>query len=74
MQANKVVVGRDEMDRLVMMRLDVDRYENETIPNLPQIKSGKSFAVLCSGSTCQPPVSTAEELRQTLTAALRIQD
>ena len=34
MQANKVVVGRDEMDRLVMMRLDVDRYENETIPKL----------------------------------------
>jgi hypothetical protein len=34
MQDNKVVVGRDEMDRLVMMRLDVDRYENETIPKL----------------------------------------
>jgi hypothetical protein len=34
MQANKVVVGRDEMDRLVMMRLDVDRYENEIIPQL----------------------------------------
>jgi hypothetical protein len=34
MQANKVVVGRDEMDLLVMMRLDVDRYENETIPKL----------------------------------------
>jgi hypothetical protein len=34
MQANKVVVGRDEMDRLIMMRQDVDRYENETIPNL----------------------------------------
>jgi len=34
MEANKVVVGRDEMDRLIIMRLDVDRYENETIPNL----------------------------------------
>jgi hypothetical protein len=34
MQANKSVVGRDEMDRLVMIRLDVDRYENETIPKL----------------------------------------
>jgi uncharacterized protein len=41
-----------------------------TIPNLPQIKTGKSFAVVCSGSTCQPPVSTPDELRQTLTIAL----
>jgi hypothetical protein len=34
MESNKLVVGRDEMDRLVLMRLDVDRYENETIPKL----------------------------------------
>lgn len=38
----------------------------ETIPNLPQLKSGKSFAVLCSGSTCQPPVFTAAELRSAM--------
>ncbi len=40
-----------------------------TIPNLPQLRSGKSFAVLCSGSTCQPPISTAEELEGALRAA-----
>jgi uncharacterized protein len=34
-----------------------------TIPNLPQLRSGKSFAVLCSGTACQPPVATAAELR-----------
>ena len=34
MESNKMIVGREEMDRLVMMRLDVDRYENETIPKL----------------------------------------
>ena len=34
-----------------------------TIPNLPPLKSGRSFAVLCSGSTCQPPVFTAAELK-----------
>ncbi len=45
----------------------------ETIPNLPQIHTGKSFAVLCSGSSCQAPVYTAEELRQTLSAAVRIE-
>src|SRR5215472_6635844 len=43
-----------------------------TIPNLPQRKSGKSFAVLCSGSSCQPPVFSAEELRKTLQEGLRI--
>jgi uncharacterized protein len=37
-----------------------------TIPNLPRLKSGKSFAVLCSGSTCQPPITDATELRQAL--------
>jgi uncharacterized protein YyaL (SSP411 family) len=43
-----------------------------SIPNLPQLKSGKSFAVLCSGSACQPPVFSGEELRRTLREALRI--
>jgi len=41
-----------------------------TIPNLPQLESGKSFAVLCSGSACQPPVFEAAELRCALKAAL----
>src|SRR3984957_15183673 len=41
-----------------------------TIPNLPQLKSGKSFAVLCSGSACQPPVSDPAELRRQLERAL----
>jgi uncharacterized protein YyaL (SSP411 family) len=38
----------------------------QTIPNLPQLNSGKSFAVVCSGSTCQPPVFSADELRNLL--------
>lgn len=36
MQSNKMVVDRDDMDRLIMMRMDIDRYETETIPNLQQ--------------------------------------
>ena len=32
------------------------------IPELSQIGSGKSFAVICSGSACQPPVFDAAEL------------
>ena len=42
-----------------------------TIPNLSQLNSGKSFAVICSASACQPPVFSAEELRKTLAEALR---
>jgi len=42
-----------------------------TIPHLPELKSGKSFAVLCSGSSCQPPVLSADELRS---AMLRLQE
>jgi uncharacterized protein YyaL (SSP411 family) len=42
-----------------------------TIPNLPALGSRKSFAVLCSGSACQPPVSDAAELRRAFEAALR---
>jgi len=46
-----------------------------TLPNLPQLGSGRpfagrSFAVLCSGSSCQPPVYEAAELRHALQVAL----
>ena len=37
-----------------------------TIPHLPGLGAGKSFAVLCSGSTCQPPVFDAAELKRAL--------
>ena len=42
-----------------------------TIPQLPALGSGKSFAVLCSGSACQPPVSDAAALRSAIEAALQ---
>ena len=42
-----------------------------TIPNLPGLGSGKSFAVLCSGSACQPPVRDAGELQRALAAAFK---
>jgi uncharacterized protein len=37
-----------------------------TIPHLSQLSSGKSFAVLCSGSACQPPVTDVTELETML--------
>jgi uncharacterized protein YyaL (SSP411 family) len=44
-----------------------------TVPNLPQLGSGKSFAVLCSGFTCQPPLTDPAELRSALESALKKQ-
>ncbi len=37
-----------------------------TLPNLPALGLGKSFAVLCSESSCQPPVFDAAGLRSAL--------
>jgi uncharacterized protein YyaL (SSP411 family) len=42
----------------------------ETIPQLPAIGEGKSVAVVCSGFSCQPPISNPEQLRHILGRAL----
>jgi hypothetical protein len=44
-----------------------------TIPSLPQLNSGASFAVLCSGFACQPPLTDPTELRRALESALKTQ-
>jgi hypothetical protein len=36
----------------------------QTIPNLPGTKMNKSFAVVCSGLACQPPVTNSKELKR----------
>jgi uncharacterized protein YyaL (SSP411 family) len=41
-----------------------------TIPSLPGLSTGKSFAVLCSGFACQPPLADPAELRRALESAL----
>ena len=43
----------------------------ETIPQLPAVKEGRSVAVVCSGFSCQPPVTDPEQLRRTLEIALK---
>jgi len=43
----------------------------ETIPNLPEVRGSEAKAVVCSGATCQPPVSTAEQLEQQLRTSNR---
>jgi len=43
-----------------------------TIPHLPQLKSETSFAVVCSGSSCQPPIFEPSALNESLRRALRV--
>ena len=42
----------------------------ETLPHLPGLKGQGSFAVLCNGKGCLPPVSTVEELIESMNGAL----
>ena len=41
----------------------------ETIPNLPAVKKGHTVAIICSGFTCQPPISEPAELERALMKA-----
>jgi uncharacterized protein YyaL (SSP411 family) len=43
----------------------------ETIPHLRELHGEKSFAVLCSGSTCQPPIFRPADLQGALRKADR---
>jgi uncharacterized protein YyaL (SSP411 family) len=42
----------------------------ETVPNLPGIKEGRTAAVLCTNFTCQPPITSPEELEKAVRAAI----
>ena len=62
-----------------VLRLDADKAvaQNlppalaETIPNLPALGGGRSFAVVCSGFACQPPIFDAQELARALGSRAR---
>ena len=41
-----------------------------TIPQLPAIKAKQTVAIICSGTSCQPPISDAAELTRALHNAL----
>jgi uncharacterized protein YyaL (SSP411 family) len=59
-----------------VLRLDADKAvaQNlppalaETIPNLPALSAGRSFAVVCANFVCQAPVFTPDELTRILPA------
>jgi len=69
---------------MAVLRLDADKAvaQNlppalaETIPNLPALGGGRSFdgrsfAVVCSGFACQPPIFDAQELTRVLGSRAR---
>jgi uncharacterized protein len=57
-----------------VLRLDADKVVAQnlppalatTIPNLPALGGGRSFAVVCSGFACQAPVFDPDELQRAL--------
>ena len=42
----------------------------ETLPHLPELASGAAFAVVCRGTSCQPPTRDPEKLLEELNTAL----
>jgi hypothetical protein len=43
----------------------------DMLPNLPALREGRSFAVVCSGFACQPPVFDEAELMRLLESRVR---
>jgi uncharacterized protein YyaL (SSP411 family) len=62
-----------------VLRLDPDKAVAQnlppalaaTIPNLPALGGGRSFAVVCADFACQPPIFDAGELARTLGSRMR---
>ena len=70
--------------RTAVLRLDADQVvaQNlppalaETLQNLPQLgggkSSGQSFAVVCSGFACRPPIFEVQALARALSPQVRM--
>jgi len=62
-----------------VLRLDADKAVAQnlppalagTIPNLPALQGGRSFAVVCAEFACQPPIFEARELARALDTKAR---
>jgi uncharacterized protein YyaL (SSP411 family) len=71
--------GRSLELNTAVLRLDADNAVAQnlppalagTIPNLPELGARRSFAVVCSGFTCQPPIFHPQELATALGSRAR---
>lgn len=43
----------------------------ETVPNIPGVKEGRTLAIVCSNFTCQPPITDPEELTTAIRRAIQ---
>ncbi len=64
---NKTVL---RLPRAVVEQRQLPSALAETFPHLPELKQPRSFAVVCSGTSCQPPVYEAEALIELLNRVL----
>lgn len=53
------------------VREGLPEFLEETLPRLPQLDQKLSFAVVCQGMTCQPPVTSVQNLQSLLTEPQR---
>jgi uncharacterized protein YyaL (SSP411 family) len=60
---NKTVL---RLPRAVIESVTLPPVLAETLPHLPDLKQSRSFAVVCSGTSCQPPVFKVEALIELL--------
>jgi uncharacterized protein YyaL (SSP411 family) len=65
---NKSVIRLRSILHQPQARADLPPALAETLPHLPTVEG--SFAVLCSGFSCQPPISSVDELMQAMNAAV----
>jgi len=64
---NKTVL---RLPRDIVQAGDLPPALKETLPHLPELHQSRSFAVVCSGMSCQPPVYEAEALIKMLNHSL----
>ncbi len=59
------------LPRAIIERRELPPMLAETLPHLPEVATGRSFAVVCSGTSCQPPVFDPDSMMESLNLTMR---
>jgi uncharacterized protein YyaL (SSP411 family) len=65
--ANKSVV---RLSHRKILQGDLPEALAETLPNLPELRDGRTYALVCSGTSCMAPINDEETLLATLATAI----
>jgi len=65
--ANKSVV---RLNQGQIINKDLPEALAETLPNIPELWDGRTYALVCSGSSCMAPIEDEEVLMKTLADAI----